>query len=469
MLVFDTLCRIISWHDRHRNRSKMLSASSTGNNNTANLDQGVGNNNNIENSTIDDVENFEALSDLDQNAEDTNSNVNNPNDPSPDGGIYWLEYNEVVDNIIKPNILFYHNDIFTNKPPKSHISKLIKKKYGARTQKMNDQEYCNAVFKRHEFIRLNFLNNVRASVEDIMTSIAMKIGMRDGKARFTFIDIARHTLTRPSWESLCRLNYVLRGAFEYHHNWKLHFESNFMKRFNYKYMNDFKSQGKQHGCFVRIISDVISNKIRDVNSRLKKHLGISLTIRTTTSREDNMKRMSSNNKSFFGINKNVQIHSDSDAYKKFLGKTKKTIDYSFPPPASLNFQLNHNGEIEYNILEGVVFPVGSLLTVNQIVTYWIADVPTDKMNNSSLPTERITILETTTNDEDTSKNVRSENIKKTLINEVLKYNTEKEKDEEAEILNKRQKIRRMVARNFDKKVSLCFEIGCIFNQNISCI
>ena len=54
-----------------------------------------------------------------------------------------------------------------------------------------------------------------------------------------------------------------------------------------------------------------------------------------------------------------------------------------------------------------------------------------------------------------------------MINEVLKYDTEKEKDKEAEILNKRQKIQRMVARNFDKKVSLRFEIGCIFNQNIS--
>ena len=179
-------------------------------------------------------------------------------------------------------------------------------------------------------------------------------------------------------------------------------------------MNDFKSQGKQHGCFVRIISDVISNKIRDVNSRLKKHLGISLTIRTTTSREDNMKRMSSNNKSFFGINKNVQIHSDSDAYKKNLGKTKKTIDYSFPPPASLNFQLNHNGEIEYNILEGVVFPVGSLLTVNQIMTYWITDMPADKMNDSSLPTETTTIFDTTPNDKDTFKNVPSENTHKNI-------------------------------------------------------
>ena len=63
-------------------------------------------------------------------------------------------------------------------------------------------------------------------------------------------------------------------------------------------------------------------------------------------------------------------------------------------------------------MEGVVFPVGDLLTVNQIITYWIADMPTDKMNNSSLPTETTTILDTVPNDTDTLKNVPSENIKK---------------------------------------------------------
>ena len=44
---------------------------------------------------------------------------------------------------------------------------------------------------------------------------------------------------------------------------------------------------------------------------------------------------------------------------------------------------------------------------------------------------------------------------KILINKVLKYDTENEKDEEAGILNKRQKIRRMVAcKHFDAKWKL---------------
>ena len=63
-------------------------------------------------------------------------------------------------------------------------------------------------------------------------------------------------------------------------------------------------------------------------------------------------------------------------------------------------------------MKGVVFPVGSLLTVNQIVTYWIADMLTDKINDMSLPTETTTILDTMPNDKDTFKNVPSENIKK---------------------------------------------------------
>ena len=69
---------------------------------------------------------FKHFSDLEDNAEDNKSNVNNSDDHSPDDGIYWLEYN-VLDSIIKSDLLFDHNDIFTNKPPKSHISKLIKK------------------------------------------------------------------------------------------------------------------------------------------------------------------------------------------------------------------------------------------------------------------------------------------------------------------------------------------------------
>ena len=198
-----------------------------------------------------------------------------------------------------------------------------------------------------------------------MTSIAMKIGMRNGKARYTFIDIARHTLNRPSWESLCHLNYVLRGACEQHHNWKINFETTFMNKLNYKYLKNFRSEGKQHRCFVMILSDVMSNKLRDVNSHLKKHLGVSLTIHTKEHQDDEKRRMNTNNKSFFGTRKNIKIHYNSDAYQKLSNKPNKTINYDFPPPSNLLLHLNKNGEIKYNILEGIVFPIGSLYVSNQ--------------------------------------------------------------------------------------------------------
>ena len=91
-------------------------------------------------------------------------------------------------------------------------------------------------------------------------------------------------------------------------------------------------------------------------------------------------------------------------------------------------------------MDTIVFPVGSLLTVNQIVTFWIADMSTDKMNNSCLSTETTTIFDTKSDNTYMFKIVPIENVKEKLIDKVIKYDTEKEKDEEAENLNKRQKI-----------------------------
>ena len=149
MVNFDTLCWIISWHDRDRNILKILSSSSTLINNTANLDQEVCNNTNVEYSTIDDVEKFEALSDLEDNEEDNKTKVNNSDDHSPDDGVYWLGYNIGIDSSSKLVLLFDHNDIFTNKSPKSHISKLIKKNMvqGSRrsTIKRTAMQYSNVM------------------------------------------------------------------------------------------------------------------------------------------------------------------------------------------------------------------------------------------------------------------------------------------------------------------------------------
>jgi len=371
------------------------------------------------------------------NATDNKFNESNDVDRNvlsvTDEGVYWLDSIEDINDTTKQVLLFGQNDIFTNKPPRSHINKLLTKKYGARSSKLNDSTYYNTIFERHENVRQYFQKNVRASVEEIMTSIAIKIGMRDGKARFTFIDIARHVLERPSWESFCRLNFVLRGAYEQHYNWKINFETTFMKKLNYKYLNDFRSEGKQHGCFVRILSDVFSNKIRDVNSRLKKHLGVSLTIRTQEHKDSVQRRMNPNNKAFFGITKNIKIHSNSDAYQRICNDTKITINYDFPPPPDLLMHLNKNGEIEYNILEGIVFPIGSLISVRQTLTCWISDLP---MNGSE------------------------QNKINNRILDQNKNNVETNTDDN--VLNKKQIIRRMAGTKVLKKVRMCIIIFTIF-------
>ena len=428
----------------------MLSTNATANDKSVELSQNNNSNDDFESIiTTDKLDTFLSLSGDEDNVNDKALVLNNPSNLSSEG-VHWLEHNVNVGSIGKQVLLFDDNDIFTNKPPKSHISKLVKKKFGSRTLKITDDKYCDEIYQRHEVIRVNFLNNVRTSVEDLMTNIAMKIGMRDGKARYTFIDIARHTLNQPTWESICRLNFVLRGAFEHHHNWKIKFEGNFMKKLKFQYINGFKSQGKQHGCFVRIIADVISNKIRDVNARLKKHLGISLTIRNFNSRVENSKRMIPNNKSFFGIKKNVKIHLDSDAYKKHSSKTINKIDYTFPPPTSLFHHVNHNGEIEYSILEGIIFPPKSLFMVNQAIMYWIADMPTNQV--TEIPRISNSIISNQFDGTDTDATIQGDKIPKLVQKEVIKYNVEKQKDEESEILAKRQQIRRMVGKNIEKMV-----------------
>ena len=46
-------------------------------------------------------------------------------------GVYWLDNIDLDNNTTQQVLLFEHNDIFTNKPPKSHINKLLRNKYGA--------------------------------------------------------------------------------------------------------------------------------------------------------------------------------------------------------------------------------------------------------------------------------------------------------------------------------------------------
>ena len=143
--------------------------------------------------------------------------------------------------------------------------------------------------------------------------------------------------------------------------------------------------------------------------------------------------MNPNNKSFFGIKKNIKIHLYSDAYKNLCNNTNNTINFEFPPPSNLLMHLNKNGEIEYSILEGIVFPIGSLSTVWQTLICWISDLPTDrfkqkKINDSILDQNKINV----------------------------------ENNTEEDVLDKKQIVRRMVGANMVKTVRIY--INTLYNS-----
>ena len=55
--------------------------------------------------------------------------------------------------------------------------------------------------------------------------------------------------------------------------------------------------------------------------------------------------------------KNMKIHLKLDESKKLSNEKRKKINYNFRPPSNLLHHLNKNREIEYNILDGIVFPI----------------------------------------------------------------------------------------------------------------
>ena len=153
---------------------------------------------------------------------------------------------------------------------------------------------------------------------------------------------------------------MLRGAYEQHHNWKINFETTFLNNLNYNYLKNLCSEGKQHGRFVRILSDVMSKKIRDVNSRLKKHFGVSLTIHTKEQQDDEKRHMNTNNKSFFGTRKNIKIHYNLDAYQKLSKEPNMTINYDFLPPSNLLLHLKKIVKLSSIFWRVLCFPLAFL-------------------------------------------------------------------------------------------------------------
>ena len=140
-----------------------------------------------------------------------------------------------------------------------------------------------------------------------MVDIALAISMREGKISSPYLDIPKHVPNNPTYSSICRLSYLMRGVLDSHVNLKLKLEEIFMKKYNFVYGKGFKSDSRNHGCFAKILSEIITQKQQDMNTRLMKELKFKCVQRSVDHKKlSNDSRMTKENKSFFGIIKNVQ-------------------------------------------------------------------------------------------------------------------------------------------------------------------
>ena len=73
-----------------------------------------------------------------------------------------------------------------------------------------------------------------------------------------------------------------------------------MERLGYKYTNGFTSSEKNFGCFGILISDVITNKHRDINTRFKLKHGFRIVQRSKIHLATVKGRLRPDNKIFLG-------------------------------------------------------------------------------------------------------------------------------------------------------------------------
>ena len=226
--------------------------------------------------------------------------------------VYWITYNE---STINKNVLlsFAKNDILTRKIKPHDCKKLIINGYGPRSSKLKQLDCYDIITKRHDIIRQRFKIDFKSSLEDIWVRIAVTIGMRDGRSQYHFNDIVKHVTDNPTFSTICRLPYLIRGIFDNHELWKQKMERKLMKKYNYIYNDSFKSDASMNGCFASIISDVYVQKNRDINRRLLNKHDFILVQRSSDHRELKKSRMSADNQSYFGLIKNVEYkNSDND-------------------------------------------------------------------------------------------------------------------------------------------------------------
>ena len=343
--------------------------------------------------------------------------------------VYWLDYrdesheeDDTNDNIV---LSFHRHDIMTSKVTPKHLKSLLKRKYGERTTRVNDEELLRIVQENHNEYKDKFRNEFKSSFESIMVDIALELGMRDGKAKYAYIDIVKHVLVNPSYSTICRLSYLMRGVFDCCPNWKIKLETQFMKIMGYVYTDGFKSQGKDFGCFSQLISEVFTQKHRDINARLLKKLKFKCVQRSLQHKNLNRNQLPIDNKSFFGIMKNVQFVNEDDAAKINL-----TI------PDNVKNSNNSSGEIHYSLLEGIIFPHGAIGKANVIVGRWVGDLDS---NISYKPSTNVST------NKDFDKNCLSQN-------NITQTNKKKKKQKRKKIStnkNNRNKISKRQTQLFD--------------------
>ena len=144
-----------------------------------------------------------------------------------------------------------------------------------------------------------------------------------------------------------------------------------MKKLKFIYNDNFCSTPTENGCFMTLISDVITQKHRDMNRRLQKKHSFIIVQRSSEHRKlvRPNKRMPADNLSYFGLLKNVEVKVKDDVMKKdVIEKLNLTI------PNSIAFNRNSFGEIHFSLLENIIFPKGSLSKANKIIAKWIGEL-----------------------------------------------------------------------------------------------
>ena len=301
---------------------------------------------------------------------------------------YWLDTKE---SCYKPNIVlsFNRDDILVRNIKPHDCRKLLIAKYGNRSSKIENEALHEIVRTKHDDIRERFISEFRSSFENICVRIAIEIGMRDGRCNYNYQHISKHVLTNPTYASICRLQFLLRGVFSNQIGWKLKIEKQMMKQLNMKYKDGFVSSLSENGCFLSIISHVIVQKHRDINRRLANKHNFILVQRSIRHREA-MKnsRMMSENLSYFSLKRNLEFKGKNEEENLLLFQqiNKSTPDTIKSDESEFN-------EVHYSLLENIVFPKGSLSRSNKIVAQWIGDLPSDMPMSPPTTTEKQTNLD----------------------------------------------------------------------------